>query len=110
MKHSKLIALFGLVVAQFVLPVTANAVGVGKMCGGIAGIKCDTGLFCDPRPGLCGGADVDGKCVKPTKICIKIRKPVCGCDNKTYGNDCERIAAQVGKAHNGECKGGGGKY
>jgi hypothetical protein len=29
--------------------------------------------------------------------------PVCGCNNKTYGNDCLRQHAKVSKSHDGKC-------
>jgi len=83
---------------------SAGAVGVGKMCGGIAGIPCDKGLFCDHKPGSCKTADAAGVCVKRTKICVTLYKPVCGCNGKTYSNNCRRIAAGVQLARTGACR------
>lgn len=84
--------------------IPALAVGAGQVCGGIAGTPCDTGLWCDPDPGNCRGADITGKCVTVPDACTRAFTPVCGCDNQTYGNDCQRQAARIGKQADGECK------
>jgi hypothetical protein len=102
-QYSKLIPVFSLLIVQFA-PVSANTVGFGKSCGGIGGIKCDAGLWCDPRPGQCGQTDLKGRCVKVPTVC-PMWSGVCGCDNKTYSNDCERVMAQAQKAHQGKCTG-----
>ena len=85
-------------------PTGAGAVGVGKMCGGIAGIPCDYGLWCDIAPRMCNVKDAAGKCIRVPTACTRIFKPVCGCDKKTYGNNCDRQAAKAQLDHNGKCK------
>ena len=75
------------------------------VCGGFAGTPCDEGQFCDLPPGLCGGAALQGECVPIPDLCPDLWDPVCGCDGRTYANDCERIRAGVQKDHDGSCDG-----
>jgi len=76
----------------------------GKICGGFAGANCAASEFCEFQAGLCTADDATGNCaVKPTGACPAIDLPVCGCDGKTYGSDCERRFAGVSKRAEGAC-------
>ena len=81
----------------------ASAAGKGEICGGFIGIPCNKGLWCQKAPGTCMWADHFGVCETVPQICTFIYKPVCGCNGKTYGNDCARRAARVQLNHVGRC-------
>jgi Kazal-type serine protease inhibitor domain len=76
----------------------------GEACGGLAGEGCVKGTYCDYPPGaLCGAADQTGTCQPKPEACDDVYDPVCGCDDRTYGNECEANARGVSVLHAGSC-------
>ncbi|MBS0529241.1 MAG: hypothetical protein JSS22_07615 [Proteobacteria bacterium] len=81
----------------------AHAANLGEACGGGAGIKCNALLWCQMQAGQCKAADAAGQCDKAPTFCMRMSRPVCGCNGKTYANDCERQRAKVQLDHTGAC-------
>lgn len=94
-------------VSEAYTPVRGGGGGkAGDLCGS-RGIPaaCETGLFCKrDKTANCGRADAAGVCSPIPMACIALYKPVCGCDNKTYGNECEAWHAGVSVDYDGVCR------
>lgn len=101
--YRKLLMIAIICAASLVGAGTADAAKQGQMCGGIAGIQCDAGLWCQMPTGQCAIPDGAGTCAKAPEICNQVFLPVCGCNGRTFSNDCERQMSKVSKAHDGRC-------
>lgn len=101
---AQIVVYAALLCAGIFITSSAGAAGIGGSCGGFVGATCDPGLWCEPLFKKCGGANTPGKCAARPVFCTFIFMPVCGCDKKTYSNDCVRRSAAVQKAYDGACK------
>jgi hypothetical protein len=85
----------------------AGSSGAGaeeKACGGLQGLRCDDGEFCNySEDAQCGAADATGVCGAIPSVCTLELNPVCGCNSRTYSNRCSAAAEGVSVASDGEC-------
>ena len=85
-----------------------GGIGMGELCGTRGAGECKTDEFCNFEPDNdCGATDRGGSCEVKPDACTADYTPVCGCDDKTYGNACTAHAAGVSVKSKGECAGGG---
>ncbi|HEY2902900.1 MAG TPA: Kazal-type serine protease inhibitor domain-containing protein [Polyangia bacterium] len=75
----------------------------GKTCGGIAGLPCGAGEYCQFPVGDCKVADASGTCASMNIACAADVMQVCGCDGKTYFNECAATVAGANIASTGSC-------
>jgi hypothetical protein len=87
----------------------AGGAGGAQTCSTSPSIVCPTGQDCDyDTPNRCGAGFEQGHCITLPTGCLTNVDPVCGCDGKTYSNDCERQRARAQLDHTGACAGQGG--
>jgi hypothetical protein len=84
--------------------VAARAANLDEACGGPNKITCNSALYCQLPAGQCGAPDVSGTCSKAPDFCMRVSRPVCGCNGKTYPNECEARKARVAIDSTGACK------
>lgn len=79
---------------------------VAPACGGLAGLQCDDGFYCDYAPeARCGIADQTGVCREIPGTCTGALAPVCGCNGVTYNNSCDAARAGMSVTSEGSCEG-----
>ncbi len=81
---------------------SAESVKGSTSCGPWPGGECGKSQVCDIKSCAVGAG---GVCVPKVNNCLRNWDPVCGCDGKTYPNDCVRLRdSGVALAYKGECK------
>jgi hypothetical protein len=78
--------------------------GDGATCGGLQGLTCGAGQFCNFDAANCGSGDQTGTCQAIPDLCPQVESPVCGCDGVQYGNSCFANAAGVAVSNDTSCE------
>jgi hypothetical protein len=93
-----------------VLSIILNVAGCNQgnsapqiQCGGAIGFVCPSKMYCYLGE-KCGGLDAEGVCKPRPKKCTNEIIDVCGCDDKTYSNECYASLKGVSVKHSGKCE------
>ncbi len=68
------------------------------------GASCNKDEWCDYPTSSCGGADDEGVCRPRPSGCDLSYAPVCGCNGKTYPNECAANQQGMDIRTKGPCK------
>ena len=98
-----LIAMLAMAIGLVIGSGRLEAANLDEACGGPDKITCNSALWCQKAEGQCKAEDAAGTCDKAPAFCMRVSRPVCGCNGKTYANDCERQKAKVQLDHAGAC-------
>lgn len=76
-----------------------------ERCGGRGGVRCGETEYCAyTLDEMCGRFDATSMCMaRPADGCPDLFDPVCGCDGRDYGNECEANAAGAAILFRGTC-------